>query len=111
MWIGVVDVKACKFPGARTIGAPAQWDHTLDGECGTIFVTDAIDVQSGHNFMYSVYKPTEADLAALQAGGVIRLGIMGRSHPVFQLGVLGPELTERCEIEPVWDMGPVIEGE
>lgn len=51
---------------------------------------------------------TPEDLAALQAGGVIRLGIMGRSHPVFQIGVLGPETANRAEIEPVWDMGPVL---
>ena len=101
-------MKACNFPGARVIGKPKGWDDTIDGECGSIFVTDAIDTLSGQNFMYSVYKPTPEDLAALQAGGVIRLGIMGRSHPVFQLGVLGPETASRAEIEPVWDMGPVL---
>lgn len=101
-------MQACKFPGARAIGKPQGWDDTLDGECGTIFVTDAIDTLSGQNMMYSVYKPTAEDLAALQSGGVIRLGIMGRAHPVFQLGVLSGELAERCEVEPVWDMGPVL---
>ena len=60
------------------------------------------------NIMYSVYKPTAEDLAALQAGGVIRLGIMGKSHPVFQLGVLDAGVAERAEIEPIWDMGPVL---
>lgn len=101
-------MQACKFPGARTIGAPADWDQTLDGECGTIFVTDTIDTQSGMNFMYSVYKPTAEDLEALNAGGAIRLGIAGRVHPVFQMSVLGPDLVQRAEIETVWDMGPVL---
>ena len=101
-------MKVCKFPGARAIGAPKNWDEELDGHCGIIFVTDEIDVQSGLNFMYSVYKPTADDLAALNAGGVLRLGIAGNSHPVFNMQVLGPETTERAMAEPVWDMGPVI---
>ena len=98
-------MQACNFPGARAIGKPADWDQTLDGSCGTIFVTDAIDVQSGMNVMYSIYKPTPADLAALNAGGVLRLGIMGKSHPVFQLGVLTAETVSKCDIEPLWDLG------
>lgn len=102
-------MQACKFPGARTIGAPVDWDQTLDGECGVIFVTDTIETLSGMNMMYSVYKPTAEDLAALNAGGALRLGIMGRTHPVFQLQVLSPRLCEAAEVETVWDMGPVIE--
>ena len=101
-------MKACKFPGARRIGAPQGWDHTLDGECGTIFVTDAVDTLSGQNMMYSVYQPTPEDLCALMSGGAIRLGIMGTAHPVFQLGVLDAGVVQRAEIEPVWDMGDVI---
>lgn len=100
---------ACNFPGARRIGAPRDWDHTLDGECGTIFVTDAVDTLSGQNFMYSVYKPTDDEIEALRNGGVIRLGIMGHSHPVFQLAVLAPEVAERACLEPVWELGGVIE--
>lgn len=98
----------CKFPGAVPVGKPRDWDQSLDGEVGTIFVTAAVDTLSGMNMMYSVYKPTPEDMAALAAGGCIRLGIMGNSHPVFQLGVLGPETTARADVEPVWDMGPVI---
>jgi len=102
-------MKMCKFPGARAIGAPKGWDQTLDGECGAVFVTDAVDTLSGQNFMYSVYKPTAEDLEALNNGGVVRLGIMGFSHPVFNMSVLGPKLAESCDVETVWDMGPVIE--
>lgn len=102
-------MQACNFPGARPIGKPRDWDASLDGECGTIFVTDEIDTLTGHNFMYSVYKPTAADLEALNNGGVLRLGIMGRAHPVFQLGVLSKRIADVAEIEPMWDLGPVIE--
>lgn len=103
-------MQACDFPGSRRIGAPHDWDQSLDGECGTIFVCDEVETLSGQNFMYSVYKPTPEEIEALANGGVIRLGIMGRSHPVFQLGVLGPDVAERCELEPKWDLGPVITG-
>ena len=103
-------MQACNFPGARRIGAPRDWDAELDGEVGTIFVADAVDTLSGMNFMYSVYKPSAEEIAALLNGGAIRLGIMGRSHPVFQLAVLTPETCDKAELMPVWDLGGVIES-
>lgn len=99
---------ACDFPGSRRIGKPRDWVNELDGECGSIYVTDAVDMLSGQNFMYSVYKPTPDDIAALLNGGAIRLGIMGHSHPVFNLAVLSPEVVERAEIVEKWDMGGVL---
>lgn len=101
-------MKACNFPGARPIGAPKNWNADLDGSVGTIFVADAIDTLSGMNFMYSVYQPTPEDLAALNAGGAIRLGIMGRSHPVFQLCALTPTTCEAAQLEPLWDLGEPV---
>lgn len=102
-------MKACNFPGARLIGAPANWNADLDGSVGTIFVVDAVDTLSGMNFMYSVYQPTSADLAALNAGGAIRLGIMGKQHPVFQLGVLSAAKCDQAQLVPLWDLGAPIE--
>ncbi len=102
-------MKACNFPGARRIGAPKDWNADLDGEVGTIFVTDAVDTLSGMNVMYSVYQPTSEDLAALNAGGAVRLGIMGRSHPVFQLCVLSAPLCAQAGLQPTWDLGAPIE--
>lgn len=101
-------MQICNFPGARTIGPPKTWDQELDGECGTIFVTDAIDTMSGMNFMYTVFVPTAEDLEALNNGGALRLGIMGSAHPVFNMAVLGPDRVKAGECEPVWDLGPVI---
>ncbi|MFX4088021.1 hypothetical protein ACKU27_23300 [Sphingobium yanoikuyae] len=101
-------MKACNFPGARPIGAPKNWNAELDGAVGTIFVTDGVDTLSGMNFMYSVYQPTEEDLAQLNAGGAIRLGIMGRQHPVFQLCVLTVERCAAAQLEPLWDLGEPI---
>ena len=97
---------ACKFDGARPIGKPKNWDEALDGPCGTIYVTDAIDTLTGHNVMFSVYKLTDEEIEALRNGGLLRLGIVGRAHPVFQLGVLSIPV----EVEPVFDMGGLIDG-
>lgn len=97
-------MQICNFPGARTIGPPRTWD----GECGTIFVTDAVDTLSGMNIMYTVYKPTAEDLEVLNNGGVLRLGIMGTTHPVFNMCVLGADVAERAELEPKWDLGPPV---
>lgn len=101
-------MQACNFPGAEPLGVPRDWDTELDGEVGTIFVANAVDTLSGMNVMYSVYKPSADEIAALLNGGAIRLGIMGRSHPVFQLAVLTPETCERAELTPVWDLGGVV---
>ncbi|QGP80031.1 hypothetical protein [Sphingobium sp. CAP-1] len=99
---------ACNFPGSRPIGAPREWNAELDGEVGTIFVMDITDVLSGHNIMASFYQPSPADLAALNAGGAIRLGIMGQRHPVFQLGVVTPAACAEAQLRPAWDMGEPI---
>lgn len=101
-------MQACNFPGARAIGKPADWIPELDGECGTIFVIDHFDEHLAQNIMYSVYKPTEADLAALNAGGAIRLGIHGTGHPVFQMGVLTAPKCEEAGLVPMWDLGDPI---
>lgn len=92
----------CDFAGSRPLGAPREWDQQLDGACGVLPVADAIDEQSGFNFMYSVWRPTPEELAALQAGGALRLGIMGNSHPVINLGVIDASL---CEAAGVVELG------
>lgn len=102
-------MQICNFPGARPIGKPRDWDESLDGPCGCIYVSDQVDTLTGQNIMYSIYKPTEADLVALNAGGALRLGIMGRSHPVFQMCVLGPRLVEDIDARAVSDLGEPID--
>ena len=97
------------IPGSRPLGAPRGWDNELDGECGVLHVVDSIDLQSGQNFQYSFYEPTAADIEAFSKGGVLRLGIMGTSHPVINLSVFGPKLTEELGATEGFDMGPVIE--
>jgi len=71
----------------REIGKPADWDETLDGPCITISVCDFTDIQSGANFMKTLWRPSPEELAVLNNGGVISLEICGDRHPVIGLGV------------------------
>lgn len=106
-------MKACDFDGAIRIGAPQDWDiDRMRANCGTIFVTQHRDPVTMISTLASIYMPTPEDIAALQAGGLIRLGFPNRElnqHPVFQLGVLGPKLVERIDPRPMWSLGDVID--
>lgn len=86
----------CTVDGARPLDAPQTWDQQLDGACGVLPVLDAIDEQSGFNFMYSFWRPSAEELEALQDGGVIRLGIMGKLHPVINMGVVARAACDEC---------------
>lgn len=69
----------------RDIGAPKGWDPATNGDCGVLPV---IDHKVGDvNYMRSHWKPSPADMAALDAGGSIVLDISGTVHPVIALGV------------------------
>lgn len=102
-------MQACNFPGSITIGKPRDWDDELDGECLAIYVAPSVDTLTGMTELHSIYKPTQAEIDALQAGGVFRLTICAKVHPVFKLAVLGPVLTESIGIEPCGSLGDVIE--
>lgn len=86
----------------RRFAPPSGWDQELDGPCGTLEILDHVDLQSGANFMYSLWRPTKEELVALADGGAIRLGIMGAVHPVINMAVLGREI---CEAAGVADPG------
>lgn len=101
-------MQACNFPGAHAVGKPKDWIPELDGECGTIFCLDHLDPLLGQNFKYSIYMPTPADLAALNAGGVLRLGIMCTAHPVFNMVVLSPETTALVQPVAMLDLGEPV---
>lgn len=102
-------MQACDFPGATEIGKPRDWDETLDGPCLSIFVLPQVDTLTGMTELHSVYKPSQAEIDALQAGGVFRLTICGKVHPVFKLAVLSAVLTEQIGIVPKGDLGGVID--
>lgn len=77
-------------PGAtRRFTPPADWRPERDGECGTLEVADVAGV-GNRPFMESLWRPDADDLAALNAGAAIVLGIQGVVHPVVYMGVTGP---------------------
>lgn len=65
----------------RRIGAPKDWDHDKDGLCHTLEVWDR------DGFMISAWRPSEKELANLNAGKPLYLAISGRIHPVIWLAV------------------------
>jgi len=101
-------MKTLIVEGSRPIGKPVNWDEARDGPCGTLHVVDHVDAQ-GHATMFSFYKPTAEDILALANGGMLRLGILGKVHPVINMSVMGPKVVEASKPTEDLDMGPVIE--
>jgi hypothetical protein len=82
-------VKPVPHPGStRRFGAPSDWSTEQDGECSTLEIADVEG--AGGSFMESLWRPNDEELAALNAGGAIILGIRGDVHPVIYLGVTPP---------------------
>lgn len=79
------------FTGARVVGQPRDWDAELDGEVRGLPIVPQVDTQSGLTFLYSVWRPDEDELAILNAGGAIRLGIAMPQHPIVNVATLTPE--------------------
>lgn len=65
----------------RRMTAPANWDSSVQGNCGELEIIDADGI------MFSAWKPTEAELKRLNEGAPVVLGIMGTTHPVVSLSV------------------------
>lgn len=60
---------------------PEGWDEAKDGKCGTLSVRRETG-QGGRLYCYSNWKPDAADLAILNAGGLIELLCVGGQPPV-----------------------------
>lgn len=97
-------MRICDFEGARHIGKPKDWVDELDGPCGALPVLNAEDLLVG-NVMYSFYQPTLEDLAALNAGGALRMGILGTVHPVLRMCVAERDLCDAIGLTPLQDLG------
>lgn len=105
-------MEICDFTGSRRIGAPRDWDQELDGKCHDAFVCDTVDTLSGLPIMYVLLKPSPAEVAAMMAGGALRIGFVGaRALPVFNAAVLGPETCKSCDVVPVGDLGDEVIGD
>ena len=66
----------------RRLGAPKNWNHAHDGICHTL---EILDDEAG--YMRSCWMPSPKELALLNAGHPVVLGIAGRVHPVVFLAV------------------------
>lgn len=72
----------------RTLGAPADWDPARDGQCGVLEIRDQkID---RINRMYSAWVLSDAERAAIAAGGRVILTVLGDVHPPVSLIVEAP---------------------
>lgn len=74
----------------RNIGAPSDWNAETQGICHALPVAD-ID-RDGRNYMRSSWRPSPAEMVALDMGATIDLDILGKVHPVICLSVdqVGP---------------------
>lgn len=73
----------------RTIGAPSDWDERSEEPCASLSILDQPDPRiNNENVMLSLWKPSEEELELLNQGYPLMLGIVGRQHPVIQIGVV-----------------------
>ena len=100
--------RICDFPGSVRIGKPRDWENDLDGDCLDIFVAPQIDTLTGMTMMHTIYQFSDEELEALKEGGILRLSIAGKAHPVFQMAVLDKSLAEAISPVPKGDLGPVV---
>lgn len=78
----------------RRFGPPPDWVAERHGECATLCIADILD-DGQQPFMESLWRPEPAELAALNAGGSVLLGIRGTTHPVVYVGATaGPRHDE-----------------
>jgi len=65
------------------LGAPPGWDPERDGHCSHLAI------RREGNVCYSAWEPTPEELAKLNAGGSVILGVVGGQPPV-SLSVAAP---------------------
>lgn len=72
----------------RVLGAPPGWNH---GELpvSALAVTD--NITNGHQCVASFWQPDAAELAALNAGGLVMLNVVGPTTPPLMVAVIEPE--------------------
>ena len=65
---------------------PNAWDDNRNGPCGTLSVR--VESKGDYGYFYSTWRPTEHEIWALDAGGVVVLTGVGGQPP----GALSVEL-------------------
>lgn len=69
---------------------PANWNEETDGKCGDLQVRADTFGDRQIVELFSTWKPSAAELAHLNAGGVIEIGICSVTQPAMQVGVVDP---------------------
>lgn len=72
----------------RTLGQPIDWNPDMDGQCGALEISDR---RVGTiNRMHSAWELSDAERAAIAAGGRVILTVCGDVHPPVSLIVEAP---------------------
>lgn len=71
----------------RWLGAPKGWQPDKDGDCAHLAICDRREPDATPH-MESWWEPSPADLALLNAGGRVRLNVVGTGHPPVWLDVV-----------------------
>lgn len=67
------------------LAPPENWNPQEHGDCVALAVRVAQD--AGLISIASAWRPTPEELVLLNAGGVVVLNVLGRSHPAVSLAV------------------------
>src|ERR1700726_4434129 len=86
---------------------PENWDDELQGTCGNLEVRAQLDAAKAVQLV-STWRPNASDLALLNAGGVIEVGLCQASQPAMWLQVVP---TSEADDPPVTDRAPVTINE
>lgn len=79
-------------PGANIVySKPADWDEATQGPC------EDLAVIKKDGFISSIWKPDEAELAALNNGGYVLLVIASNELPPVSIGTVGPTFVDGAE--------------
>lgn len=71
-------MKPYHFHGqTHVLEAPKGWDHEAEGEC------IGLPVRIEDGVSYSVWKPSDEDLARLNAGGGVVVAVHGGQPPIW----------------------------
>jgi len=75
--------------------APENWKPEDDGECGDLLVRMEVVGPNKIVECFSTWKPTTSEIAMLNAGGVIEIGLCVANQPAMQVGVVEPVVAPR----------------
>lgn len=92
MTMDIAEIKGAK----RRLQPPKNWDHARQGLCLPLPILDREDATGAH-WMISAWRPSPADLEALNAGACIQVAIGGSIHPPISVGVTEPPEKEPSE--------------